>query len=309
MKSLLIWAVVVLSPSASTLAAAATCQVSLPAGTVIRMFPDEKLVAGNSLGPVVFTVSPDVRLFPNRPAVIPRGSKVLGNLMESKQAGRLVGRAQVQIVLTSILTADSCEYPIDAKILEAGRYTANRDDVVVGRGHPRRDLFALLFPPTTIYQLVRIPSRGPKLVIDTETPILIKLMEPLTAQSGVSQAEVAPSVPVPSAPAPAPVGCAASHAPTIPWLHGLFYPIRNRTPYKARLYLNGRTVSVLPPCYGPTILIAYTSNFKLAATAVLAAKGGQRQVQLQVVPNENQDGWDIVDEADEAGVVGGVDLH
>jgi hypothetical protein len=303
MKSLLIWTVVVLSPAVSALASAATCQASLPAGTIIRMFPDEKLVAGRAFGPVIFTVNPEVRPFPNWPPVIPRGSKVLGNLMESKQAGRLVGRAQTQIVLTSILTADSCEYPIDAKVLEAGRYTANKDSVLVGRGHFRRDVFALLFPPTTIYQLVRIPSRGPKLVIDTETPIIIKLMEPLTAQSAVSQAEVAP---LPSSPAPARVGCVVSHAPTIPWPNWLFYPIRNRTPYKARLYLNGRTVSVLPPCYGPTILIAYTSNFKLAATAVLAARGGQKQVQLQVVPNENQDGWDIVDEA---GVVADVDLH
>src|SRR5947208_12785547 len=139
----------------------------------------------------------------HRPAIVPRGSKVLGNVMESKQAGRLVGRAQTQIVLTSILTADSCEYPIDAKTLEAGRYRANKDGVVVGRGHARRDLFELLFPPTTIYQLIRIPSRGPSLVLDAENPITIKLMEPLTAQSAVSQAEVAPSLPVPSTPAQA----------------------------------------------------------------------------------------------------------
>jgi len=305
MKSLLIWTIL-LSPTASTLAAAAPCQASLPAGTIIRMFPDERLVAGRALGPVVFTVTPDVRLFPNRPAVIPRGSKVLGNVMESKQAGRLVGRAQTQIVLTSIFTADSCEYPIDAKILEAGRYTATRDGVVVGRGHARRDLFEVLFPPTTIYQLIRIPSRGPSLVLDAETPITIKLMEPLAAQSAVSQAEVAPSFP--SAPAPARLDCATSGAQTTPWpgIRQIFYPIRNRTPYKARLYMNGRPVSVLPPCYGPTMLIAFTSNFRLAATAVLATRQGQREVKLQIVPNENEDGWDIVDEA---GIAAGVDLR
>ena len=309
MKSLLIWTVVVLSPVASTLAAAAPCQASLPAGTIIRMFPDERLVAGRAFGPVVFTVGSDVRLFPNRPAVILRGSKVLGNVMESKQAGRLVGRARTQIVLTSILTADSCEYPIDAKILEAGRYTVNTDGVVVGRGHARRDLLELLFPPTTIYQLIRIPSRGPSLVIDRETPITIKLTEPLTAQSAVSHAEVALSFPPPSAPAPARVGCAASRVQTPPWFggsHSVFYPIRNTTPYEVRLYLNGRPVRVLRPCYGPTILIAPMSNFKLAATAVLATRDGQREVKLQVFPNENQDGWDIVDEA---GAVAGVDLR
>ena len=296
MKSLLIWTIL-LSSAASKLAAAVPCQASLPAGTIIRMFPDERLVAGEALGPVTFTVTPDVRLFPNRPAVIPRGSKVLGNVMESKQAGRLVGRAQTEIVLTSILTADSCEYPVNAKILEAGRYTANRDGVVVGRGHAHRDLFELLFPPTTIYQLIRIPSRGPSLVLDAETPITIKLMEPLAAQSAVSQAEVAPSFP--SAPAPARLDCATSGAQTTPWpgIRQIFYPIRNRTPYKARLYLNGRPVSVLPPCYGPTMLIAFTSNFRLAATAVLATRQGQREVKLQIVPNENEDGWDIVDES------------
>ena len=83
MKSLLIWTIL-LSSAASKLAAAVPCQASLPAGTIIRMFPDERLVAGRAFGPVVFTVTPDVRLFPNRPAVILRGSKVLGNVMESK---------------------------------------------------------------------------------------------------------------------------------------------------------------------------------------------------------------------------------
>ena len=86
---------------------------------------------------------------------------------------------------------------------------------MVGRGHARRDLFELLFPPTTIYQLIRIPSRGPSLVLDAETPITIKLMEPLAAQSAVSQAEVAPSFP--SAPAPARLDCATSRAQTTPW--------------------------------------------------------------------------------------------
>src|SRR5206468_9691110 len=117
MKSLLIWTVILVSAAASTMAGAAPCQASLPAGTIIRMFPEERLVAGEAHGPVVFTVGSDVRLFPNRPAVIPRGSKVLGNVMESKQAGRLVGRVQTQIVLTSILTAVSCEYPMEATFL------------------------------------------------------------------------------------------------------------------------------------------------------------------------------------------------
>ena len=52
MKSLLIWTIL-LSSAASKLAAAVPCQASLPAGTIIRMFPDERLVAGRAFGPVV----------------------------------------------------------------------------------------------------------------------------------------------------------------------------------------------------------------------------------------------------------------
>src|SRR5437773_10728755 len=77
------------------------------------------------------------------------------------------------------MNSDLCEYPIDAKIVEADRREV-KDEVVWGRGHGHRDLIALLFPPSTIYQLVRTPSRGPKLVLDHETPVSIKILEPVS---------------------------------------------------------------------------------------------------------------------------------
>jgi hypothetical protein len=160
-------------------AAAAECPVHLPAGVVIRLLPDEKLIAGISSGPTLFTVSSDLRFFPNKPPLLPRGSKVLGTIAESKEAGHFYGKARLKITLTSILTSDLCEYPIEAKIIEAGRQKVE-SEVILGRGHARRDVVALLFPPTTVYQVLRTPSRGPKLVLDRETPLYIKLMEPLS---------------------------------------------------------------------------------------------------------------------------------
>jgi hypothetical protein len=155
------------------------CAAYIPAGVVIRIFPDEKLSAGSSSGPTIFTVGSDLRFFPNRPPLLARGTKILGTIAESKEAGRFHGKARLRITLTSILTSDLCEYPIDAKVIGAGRHKVE-DDVVLGRGHARRDLVALLFPPTTIYQLLRIPSRGPKLALDNETPLSIKLLEPVS---------------------------------------------------------------------------------------------------------------------------------
>jgi len=165
--------------SACAHASAAECPLNLPAGVVIRAVPDEKLTAGLSTGPTILTVTSDVRFFPNRPALIARGSKILGTIIESKEAGRLHGKARVRLELTSILTSDFCEYPIAARVIEAGRHRIE-NDVVWGRGHAQRDTLALLFPPTMIYQLVRLPNRGPKLVLDYETPLMIKLLEPVS---------------------------------------------------------------------------------------------------------------------------------
>src|SRR6058998_182451 len=169
--------------SVAAQASATDCPAYIPAGVVIRVLPDEKLTAGRSSGPTVLTVSSDVRFFPNRPPLLARGSKVLGTIVESKQAGRFHGKARLRITLGSIMNSDLCEYPIDAKIVEADRREV-KDEVVWGRGHGHRDLIALLFPPTTIYQLVRTPSRGPKLILDKETPLSIKLLEPVSLGVG-----------------------------------------------------------------------------------------------------------------------------
>src|SRR5438094_5341784 len=94
-------------------ASVAECRTYIPAGVVIRMLPDEKLVAGSSSGPTLFTVTADLRFFPNRPPLLARGSKVLGTIVESRKAGRIYGKARFKIALRSILTSDFCEYPIE----------------------------------------------------------------------------------------------------------------------------------------------------------------------------------------------------
>src|SRR5437867_1150463 len=96
------------------------CPAYIPAGVLIRILPDEKLTAGSSSGPTLFTVSSDLRFFPNRPPLVARGSKVLGTIAESREAGRIYGKARLKITLRSILTSDLCEYPIVAKIIEGG---------------------------------------------------------------------------------------------------------------------------------------------------------------------------------------------
>jgi hypothetical protein len=287
------------------------------------VFPDEKLVAGVTSGPTIFTVASDVRFFPGRPPILARGSKVLANIVESKQAGRFRGKAQARIALTSILTADYCEYPIDAAVVEAGPYKID-ENVVMGKGHAKRDVFALLFPPTTLYQLLRLPARGPQLIVDNETPLVIKLLQPLSigqpqaalgagavvedlkarisalerelSGPGTEDQPVLRSRDVNAARIGEPCPAAGFRAAMRPIMGRsvVTRPVRNLTRYHVSLYVDRRRVLVLPPCYGPSLVPMPTSNFSLKAMAGRPTSTGQANIEVRVVPNREETGWDIV---------------
>jgi hypothetical protein len=308
----------------STHAIAAQCPANLPAGVVLRVLPDEKLTAGLSAGPTILTVSSDIRFFPNRPPLLARGSKILGNIVESKQAGRFWGKARLQLSLTSILTSDFCEYPISGKIVEVDRRKNKvkvHDDTIYARGHAKRDLIALLFPPTTIYQLLRMPARGPKLIVDNETPIIIKLMEPVslvepnepterlgalrskldqmerelsTFKASVTQASRPPEQQAVSSAAGPCSTTEFSTARPLVQSNAVVRPVRNLTPYHVSIYLDRRPVTVLPPCYGPSMISTPTTEFKLEASASLLTTAGQKQIAVKIVPSASGNGWDIL---------------
>jgi hypothetical protein len=305
MKSLSLWTAALFCLAVGTQnldAAPGECSAILPAGLIIRLLPDENLIAGMSTGPAIFTVNSDVRFFPNGPALLARGSKVLGTIAESKEAGRFYGKAQIRLILDSILTSDSCEYPIDGKIIEVARNKVE-DNVIWGGGHARRDVIALLFPPTTVYQLVRIPSRGPKLVVDHETPISIKLMQPVS----LSQERTIVFRPSPSSPEQQEVTrvVAAACLPSdsrqadLPIVQGtrVLRAVRNLTPYHVSLHIDRANTVIFPPCYGPSMISVPTTDIKLEASASLVTTTGQRQVRVKVVPNLRGDGWDILPDA------------
>jgi hypothetical protein len=308
--------------------ASSECPAYIPAGVVIRMLPDEKLVAGSSSGPTIFSVSSDLRFFPNRPPLLARGSKVLGTIIESKEAGRIVGKARLKITLQSILTSDLCEYPVDAKVVEAGRHKI-KDEVVVGKGHAGRDTMALLFPPTTIYQLIRIPSRGPRLVLDNETPLNIKLLQPVSlaetptrlsendqseaVRTKVDQIERELSVMKSALRGQSslvrkentdrgiPARCsAAGFVPAVPIVRSttILRPVRNLTSYHVSLYVDNKPVLILPPCSGPSMIATPAAEFRIEAIANLLTAGGQKQIAMKVIPSTEDKGWDIVPEDD-----------
>ena len=276
-----------------------SCSINIPAGTIIRAYPDEQLVAGTTSGPLLFTTAADVRFFLNRPPILPRGSKILGRMESSGKAGRLWGRAKAQVVFTSILTPDYCEYPIDAALIGTKKHQV-REGVIVGRGHPRRDAIALLFPPTTLYQLIRLPARGPKLTIREEEQLVIKLTQSVylarsqSDEAGVSEQarQLLPAALAAKTQSPECSKLTSSRV-AFPTRLGSLRSFQNATAYDIVVYSNGIPVGTIAPC-SESVLSLPRGDVKLKAIATVPEETGQREVEAALGLNDKLTGWQVL---------------
>ena len=276
-----------------------SCSINIPAGTIIRVYPDEHIVAGTTSGPLLFTVAADVRFFLNRPPILPRGSKILGKMETSEEAGHLWGRAKARFLFSSILMSDFCEFPIDATLIGTKKYQV-REEVIIGRGHARRDALALLFPPTTLYQLIRLPARGPKLTIREEEQLVIKLVQPVYLARSQSDQTGAPeqarqSTPTAVASKPQNPECPklSSSRMVFPIRTGSVRSFQNATVYDVVVYGNGIPVGTIAPC-SEAVLLLPRGDLKLKAIATVPEDNGQREVEAVLGLNGELTGWQVL---------------
>ena len=272
------------------------CAATLPAGLVIRVEPDERIIAGTMEGPLMLTVTSDVSLFPAQPPLVPRSSKLFARTIESQDAGHLWGKARYQMTIDHILTPAGCEYDLDAKLIDAGKYKV-QNQAIVGQGHAGRDLLLWLFPPTTLYQLIRLPARGPKLILGEETNLAVRLFENVE----LNNSDLFGSTFQPDAAADvrrATMPCADKAVPglynPIQTTVGMSRPVRNMTAYAVTVSVEKTVVSRLGPCFGSMITVPF-GVFTVTAEATVLGPRGQQQLSLDVVVNTAGTGWDIVE--------------
>jgi hypothetical protein len=189
------------------LMAAAAPELMIPEGTILPVVLNETLdtrrVQEND--PVLFTLAEDIRAAGRRgPVLLPRGSSVVGRIVMTDRAGHFFGRSAMDIRLQEIITPTGEVYDgVSTKIVEVVRKKGQKavvkaDGGLQGPGHAKRDTFFLLFPPTTLFQLMATPKRGPDVVLPIETRLQVKLMTPIYVET---QPQVTAAPPV-NAPAP-----------------------------------------------------------------------------------------------------------
>jgi hypothetical protein len=207
-------------------------ELMIPEGTILPVVLNETLntkkIQEND--PVLFTLAEDIRSAGRRgPILVPRGSSVVGRVVLTDRAGHFFGRSNMDIRLERIVTPTGEVYDgVSTKIVDVDKKKGLKaevksDGALQGAVHRKRDTFFLLFPPTTLFQVLATPKRGPDIVLPVESRLYVKLMSPIYVQTEPDVATVKPApTPVPQAavapvvvPQAAPLLPAATHVPVI----------------------------------------------------------------------------------------------
>jgi len=176
----------------AVLLAADVPEMVIPEGTILPVILNETLntarVQDND--PVLLSLAEDVRAGGHRgPILIPRGSSVVGRVVRSQRAGHFIGRSQLDVRIQEIVTPAGEVYDgLSAKIIDVAKKKGEKGEVkadggIQGPVHRGRDAFLLLFPPTTVIQLLLTPKRGPDVVLPVETRLYVKLMSPIYVET------------------------------------------------------------------------------------------------------------------------------
>jgi hypothetical protein len=140
----------------------------------------------------------------------------VGRVVRTQRAGHFIGRADIDFRIQEIVTPSGLVYDgLTTKIVDIGKHKGEKGEVkangeIQGPVHRERDTFLLLFPPTTLFQLLATPKRGPDVVIPVETRLYVKLMNPIYIENRVAAVTPAPA-PI-AVPAPPPVPRRSSYS-------------------------------------------------------------------------------------------------
>ena len=160
----------------------------IPEGTILPIILNETVTTARleENEPILFTLAEDVRSGRHTGVVlIPRGSNVVGRVVTTQRAGHFIGRSRVDIQIQSIITPTGEIYDgLSTKVIDIQKRKGKKGSVaanasIQGPVHRERDTLLLLFPPTTLFQLLATPKRGPDVVLPVETRLNVKLMTPI----------------------------------------------------------------------------------------------------------------------------------
>jgi hypothetical protein len=178
----------------------------LPAGTLLSCTLDEPNFSSKTAergDPLLCHIN-EIEMF-GRP-LLTRGAYLSAQLKAFRDPGHFVGKGWIQLEFTSMTLAGGT-FPLDAKVIGAGRYRVDAGGKIRGQGHPVRDAVEWTIPVLWPVKVLTLPARGPRPTFKGETRVTLRLMADISLpasatsiQGGLtsrSSFETAPSQPKP----------------------------------------------------------------------------------------------------------------
>lgn len=177
-----------LSAALFILLSAPSQEMVIPEGTILPIILNETVTTARleENEPILFSLAEDVRSGHRTGVIlIPRGSHVVGRVEATHRAGHFFGLSQLDIRVQEIITPTGEIYDgLSTKLIDIDKKKGKKGSVgtntsIRGPSHRGRDTLLLLFPPTTLFQLLVTPKRGPDVVLPVETRMRVKLLNPI----------------------------------------------------------------------------------------------------------------------------------
>lgn len=177
LKRLLLTLLVFLAPWGSLLAQQP--EIMLPAGTLLHCTlsePNFSPATAEIGDPVVCDVD-SIQRFGR---TLPRGTYLVGQLLDARQPGHFVGKGAMTLSFDRIGMPNS-DLPLPGKVIAVSKQRVNREGTIIGHGHAKRDVVEWLLPPLWPWKVLTLPARGPEPALKGEVRITVRMMQDLAS--------------------------------------------------------------------------------------------------------------------------------
>jgi hypothetical protein len=158
-------------------------EVILPAGTLLHCTlsePNFSPATAEIGDPVVCDVD-SIQRFGR---TLPRGTYLVGHLVDAREPGHFFGKGSMSLSFDRIGMPNS-DLPLPGKIIAVSKQRVNREGTIIGHGHARRDVVEWLLPPLWPWKVLALPARGPEPALKGEVRITVRMMQDLVPASPV----------------------------------------------------------------------------------------------------------------------------
>jgi hypothetical protein len=155
--------------------------IILPAGTLLHCTlsePNFSPATAEIGDPVVCDVD-SIQRFGR---TLPRGTYLVGHLVDAHQPGHFVGKGAMTLSFDRIGMPNS-DLPLPGKVIAVSKQRVNREGTVIGHGHAKRDVVEWLIPPLWPWKVLTLPARGPEPALKGEVRITVRMMQDLAPAS------------------------------------------------------------------------------------------------------------------------------